>query len=113
MPTLTMARGGSACRYRSMSTHGRAASSSTPTRRSGSSTRNESAQTERIGDSADPAATEPPIAAAGASGAAASVTTADPTAFYVQFDLDSVRAIRQLEEILRNVVEHLSGAADA
>jgi len=28
--------------------------------------------------------------------------------FYGQFDLDSVRAIRQLEEILRNVVEHLT-----
>jgi len=33
-----------------------------------------------------------------------------PTSFYGQFSLDSVRAIRQLEEILRNVVEHLSSA---
>ncbi len=30
-----------------------------------------------------------------------------PTSFYGQFSLDSVRAIRQLEQILRNVVEHL------
>ena len=34
----------------------------------------------------------------------------DPTRFYGQFSLDSVRAIRQLEDILRNVVEHLTGA---
>ena len=30
------------------------------------------------------------------------------TSFYGQFSLDSVRAIRQLEDILRNVVDHLS-----
>jgi hypothetical protein len=35
---------------------------------------------------------------------------AHPTSFYSQFSLDSVRAIRQLEDILRNVVEHLSSA---
>jgi hypothetical protein len=35
----------------------------------------------------------------------------DPTSFYGQFVLDPVRAIRQLDDILRNVVEHL-GAAD-
>jgi hypothetical protein len=35
---------------------------------------------------------------------------AHPTSFYGQFSLDSVRAIRQLEDILRNVVEHLSSA---
>jgi predicted AAA+ superfamily ATPase len=34
------------------------------------------------------------------------------TSFYSVFTLDSVRAIRQLEEILRNVVEHLNGVAD-
>ncbi len=34
----------------------------------------------------------------------------DATTFYGQFALDSVRAIRQLEELLRNVVEHLTGA---
>jgi hypothetical protein len=37
---------------------------------------------------------------------------AGPTSFYGRFSLDSVRAIRQLEEILRNVVEHLSAAPD-
>ena len=34
--------------------------------------------------------------------------TRPATSFYGQFSLDSVRAIRQLEDILRNVVEHLS-----
>lgn len=47
-------------------------------------------------------------------GAAAGTRKAEPvasaTAFYGQFSLDSVRAIRQLEEILRNVVEHLNAA---
>jgi predicted AAA+ superfamily ATPase len=38
---------------------------------------------------------------------------AQPTSFYGQFSLDSVRAIRQLEEILQNVVEHLSSSPDA
>ncbi len=37
---------------------------------------------------------------------------AAPTSFYGRFSLDSVRAIRQLEEILRNVVEHLSAAPE-
>ncbi len=43
----------------------------------------------------------------------ASTATKDarfPTAFYGKFSLDSVRAIRQLEDILTNVVQHLSGA---
>jgi hypothetical protein len=31
-----------------------------------------------------------------------------PGSFYGKFSLDSVRAIRQLEEILHNVVEHLA-----
>jgi predicted AAA+ superfamily ATPase len=43
----------------------------------------------------------------------ATSTVPAPTRFYGQFMLDSVRAIRQLEEILRNVVEHLSRADDA
>jgi hypothetical protein len=38
---------------------------------------------------------------------------ADPKSFYGQFELDSVRAIRQLEDILRNIVEHLSAAPRA
>jgi hypothetical protein len=38
---------------------------------------------------------------------------ADPRSFYGRFELDSVRAIRQLEEILRNIVEHLSAAPGA
>jgi predicted AAA+ superfamily ATPase len=33
--------------------------------------------------------------------------------FYGRFSLDSVRAIRQLEDVLRNVVEHLSAAPGA
>jgi hypothetical protein len=37
---------------------------------------------------------------------------ADPTYFYGVFPLDTVRGIRQLEEILRNVVQHLSEAPD-
>jgi hypothetical protein len=45
----------------------------------------------------------------GGSGTTAKVV-AHPTSFYGQFSLDSVRAIRQLEDILRNVVEHLSSA---
>lgn len=36
----------------------------------------------------------------------------NPRNFYGRFSLDSVRAIRQLEEILRNVVEHLSAAPE-
>jgi hypothetical protein len=32
-----------------------------------------------------------------------------PGSFYGKFSLDAVRAIRQLEDILQNVVEHLSG----
>jgi hypothetical protein len=39
-------------------------------------------------------------------------TAADPTFFYGLFPLDTVRGIRQLEEILRNVVQHLSDAPD-
>jgi hypothetical protein len=39
--------------------------------------------------------------------------TANPTRFYGQFSLDLVRAIRQLEEVLRNVVEHLSAAPNS
>lgn len=35
---------------------------------------------------------------------------ANPTYFYGVFPLDTVRGIRQLEEILRNVVQHLSDA---
>lgn len=37
----------------------------------------------------------------------------EPTTFYGQFSLDGVRAIRQLEEILDNVAEHLRGAPNA
>jgi predicted AAA+ superfamily ATPase len=44
--------------------------------------------------------------------ATSSRSTNNPTTFYGRFSLDSVRAIRQLEEILRNVVEHLSGAPE-
>lgn len=47
-------------------------------------------------------------AAAPASGAAT-----NPTSFYGRFSLDGVRAIRQLEDILRNVVEHLSGSPES
>jgi|HubBroStandDraft_6_1064221.scaffolds.fasta_scaffold00021_32 predicted AAA+ superfamily ATPase len=36
-----------------------------------------------------------------------------PTAFYGRFGLDNVRAIRQLEDVLRNVVDHLVAAPDA
>lgn len=47
-------------------------------------------------------------------GAAAGTRKAEPvasaTSFYGQFSLDSVRAIRQLEEILRTVVERLNAA---
>jgi hypothetical protein len=43
-------------------------------------------------------------------GSVHSKIVAHPTSFYGQFSLDSVRAIRQLEDILRNVVEHLSSA---
>jgi len=35
---------------------------------------------------------------------------AQPTSFYGQFSLDSVRAIRQLEDILQNVVDHLGSS---
>jgi predicted AAA+ superfamily ATPase len=42
-----------------------------------------------------------------------SATGPEPTRFYGQFSLDGVRAIRQLEEILDNIVSHLSGAPDA
>ncbi|HET7489626.1 MAG TPA: hypothetical protein VFJ85_16985 [Acidimicrobiales bacterium] len=38
---------------------------------------------------------------------------ADPESFDRQFDFDSVRASRQLDEILRNIVEHLSAAPGA
>ncbi len=38
---------------------------------------------------------------------------ADPKSFYGRFELDSVRAIRQLEDVLRNVVEHLSATPQA
>ncbi len=36
-----------------------------------------------------------------------------PTSFYGKFDLNTVRAIRQLEDILQNVVEHLSRSPNA
>jgi predicted AAA+ superfamily ATPase len=39
-------------------------------------------------------------------------STGDPKYFYGVFPLDTVRGIRQLEEILRNVVQHLSDAQD-
>jgi hypothetical protein len=39
-------------------------------------------------------------------------SSADPKYFYGVFPLDTVRGIRQLEEILRNVVQHLSDAPD-
>jgi predicted AAA+ superfamily ATPase len=42
----------------------------------------------------------------------ASVAATVHRRFYGQFPLDSVRAIRQLEDILSNVVEHLNGAPD-
>lgn len=42
-----------------------------------------------------------------------SATGPEPTRFYGQFSLDGVRAIRQLEEILDNIVTHLNGASDA
>src|ERR1019366_7406265 len=42
-----------------------------------------------------------------------SATGPEPTRFYGQFSLDGVRAIRQLEEILDNIVTHLNGAPDA
>ena len=32
------------------------------------------------------------------------------TRFYAQFELDPVRAIRQLEDVLRNIVDHLAAA---
>ncbi|MGK2886688.1 MAG: DUF499 domain-containing protein [Rhodococcus sp. (in: high G+C Gram-positive bacteria)] len=41
---------------------------------------------------------------------ATGTVSAPPTLFYGQFSLDPVRAIRQLEEILRNVVDHLSSS---
>jgi hypothetical protein len=44
---------------------------------------------------------------------AGSATDHEPTSFYGQFSLDGVRAIRQLEEILVNIVTHLSGAPNA
>ena len=70
-----------------------------------------------------PAATETPGDAPDNDGGAAGSRTgggvrkaepaaASATSFYGQFSLDSVRAIRQLEEILRNVVEHLNAAPD-
>jgi len=46
----------------------------------------------------------------GAAGTREAEPVAGATSFYGQFSLDSVRAIRQLEEILRNVVEHLNAA---
>jgi hypothetical protein len=52
-------------------------------------------------------------AGTGASAAGGAKPAADPKSFYGRFELDSVRAIRQLEEILRNVVEHLSAASQA
>jgi len=36
----------------------------------------------------------------------------NPKAYYGKFTLDSVRAIRQVEEILLNVVEHLQSTED-
>ncbi len=36
-----------------------------------------------------------------------------PTRYYGRFDLDRVRAIRQLEDLLANVVDHLAGAPGA
>ena len=47
---------------------------------------------------------------AGGAGTRKGEPNASATSFYGQFSLDSVRAIRQVEEILRNVVEHLNAA---
>lgn len=38
---------------------------------------------------------------------------ADPRTYYAQFTLDPVRAIRQLDDILTNMVNHLNQASDA
>jgi uncharacterized protein len=53
------------------------------------------------------------VTSTGATKTTESGVAEDPTTFYGQFSLDSVRAIRQLEEILRNIVEHLSSAPGA
>lgn len=50
------------------------------------------------------------VAAGTSSTTSSAVAARLPTSFYGQFSLDSVRAIRQLEEIIRSVVEHLSSA---
>jgi predicted AAA+ superfamily ATPase len=44
---------------------------------------------------------------------AGSGSDAIPRSFYGKFPLDRVRAIRQLEDILQNVIDHLSRAEDA
>jgi hypothetical protein len=53
----------------------------------------------------------------GASGSGVSIASpgalALPTRFYAQFGLDPVRAIRHLDDIVRNVVEHLARADGA
>jgi hypothetical protein len=52
----------------------------------------------------------PSIAASSSDGSEFFHSGAIPKVFYGQFVLDSVRAIRQLEEILGNIVEHLGSA---
>jgi hypothetical protein len=54
-----------------------------------------------------------PSSGTGSSDGPCATPAADPKSFYGRFELDSVRAIRQLEEILRNVVEHLSAARES
>lgn len=52
---------------------------------------------------------------AGPSGAGETggVSSSAKTSFYGQFTVDNVRAIRQLEDILQNVVQHLASAPEA
>jgi len=53
---------------------------------------------------------EPPGGAPPGGKPAAGGQQAAPTRFYARFELDPVRAIRQLEDVLPNVVDHLASA---
>jgi hypothetical protein len=49
----------------------------------------------------------------GSPGTPTAGASAQPTTYYAQFNLDAVRAVRQLDEILHNVIEHLQKAGGA
>jgi len=65
------------------------------------------------GSDADVATGEPTAAGAVRMTPADAPSVTLPTRYYAQFNLDPVRAVRQLDEILRNVIEHLQKADGA